>query len=87
MKLSAMLSRQKGRDFYDAMFLLSRTSPDYTTLSEMQGISDLKGLKSAVARILETTDLEKKKRDFEHLLFTRKHSDRILSVGQFFRDL
>ena len=87
MKLSAMLSRQKGRDFYDAMFLLSQTSPDYTSLSEMQGISDLNGLKSAVARILETTDLDKKKRDFEHLLFTRKHSERILSAGKFFGDL
>ena len=87
MKLSAMLSRQKGRDFYDAMFLLAQTSPDYTTLSEMQGISDLKSLKQSVARILETTDLNQKKRDFEHLLFTRKNSERILSAGQFFRDL
>jgi predicted nucleotidyltransferase component of viral defense system len=87
MKLAAMLSRRKGRDFYDAMFLLSQTSPDYTTLSEMQGISELNGLKSAVARVLETTDLDKKKRDFEHLLFTRKNSERILSVGKFFKDL
>jgi len=29
MKLSAMLSRQKGRDFYDAMFLLAQAKPDY----------------------------------------------------------
>jgi len=87
MKLSAMLSRQKGRDFYDAMFLLSRTGPDYTTLSEMQGISSLSELKATVAGKLESVDLNIKKRDFEHLLFTRKHSERILSAGEFFRDL
>ncbi|MEA3444361.1 MAG: nucleotidyl transferase AbiEii/AbiGii toxin family protein [Bacteroidota bacterium] len=28
MKVSAMLDRKKGRDFYDAMFLLSQTMPD-----------------------------------------------------------
>jgi predicted nucleotidyltransferase component of viral defense system len=28
MKLSALLSRAKGRDFYDALFLLSQTNPN-----------------------------------------------------------
>jgi predicted nucleotidyltransferase component of viral defense system len=27
MKVAAMLNRQKGRDFYDVMFLLGQTSP------------------------------------------------------------
>ena len=33
MKLSALLTRGKGRDFYDAIFLLQRTEPDYPFLS------------------------------------------------------
>ena len=33
MKLSALLTRQKGRDFYDAMFLLGQTEPDYEYLA------------------------------------------------------
>ena len=41
MKLSALLSRQKGRDFYDAMFLLGQTSPTYSYLSLKYGIKNL----------------------------------------------
>jgi len=87
MKLSAMLSRQKGRDFYDAMFLLVQTAPDYTFLTERNRIHNLDELKAAVDETLKTTDLNKKKRDFEHLLFSKKNSERILLVGDFFREL
>lgn len=87
MKLSAMLSRQKGRDFYDAMFLLSQTKPDYTFLSEKHGIHNLEDLKKATGRILESVDLEAKKKDFDHLLFNNKNSERILRVNEFINDL
>ncbi len=87
MKLSAMLSRNKGRDFYDAMFLLSQTRPDYTYLNEKQGISNLDELKSTVEDMLKRVDLTKKKRDFEHLLFNKGNSTRILLTREFFREL
>ncbi len=87
MKLSAMLSRHKGRDFYDAMFLLAQTEPDYSFLAEKHGIQNLEQLKTATEAMLKTVDLNNKKRDFEHLLFSRKNSDRILSVGTFFQEL
>lgn len=87
MKISAMLSRQKGRDFYDVMFLLAQTQPDYSFLAEKLNIHNLEELKNEVFKILETIDLDKKKRDFEHLLFTKRSSERILSVGEFFQDL
>lgn len=87
MKLSAMLSRQKGRDFYDAMFLLAQSQPDYSFLSEKLKINNLDQLKVSVIETLKTVDLNVKKRDFEHLLFNRRNNERILSVGNFFRDL
>jgi predicted nucleotidyltransferase component of viral defense system len=87
MKLSAMLSRQKGRDFYDSMFLLSLTKPDYSFLQQKLGIHNLSELKAATEEILKTVDLNQKKRDFEHLLFNKKRSESILLVGDFFRDL
>ena len=87
MKLSAMLARQKGRDFYDAMFLLAQTKPDYSFLSAKHGIQNLDELKAATAEILKAVDLNMKKRDFEHLLFNKRHSERILSVGEFFQEL
>jgi predicted nucleotidyltransferase component of viral defense system len=87
MKLSAMLSRQKGRDFYDAMFLLSQTKPDYPFLAEKHGIHNLEELKSATGRILKRVDLEVKKKDFDHLLFNNKNSERILHVNEFIMNL
>lgn len=87
MKLSAMLSRHKGRDFYDAMFLLAQTKPDYTFLSEKHGIHNLDELKSATADLLTKVDLQVKKRDLEHLLFNKRKSEGILSIGDFFCEL
>ncbi len=87
MKVSAMLDRQKGRDFYDAMFLLSQTSPDYTFLKQRCGISSLEELKKEAAVIFKTVDLKSKMKDFEHLLFNKNNSTRILHAQAFFKEL
>ena len=83
MKLSAMLSRQKGRDFYDAIFLLSQTKPDYHFLGRQKDIHNLDELKFATEEILKTVDLNKKMKDFEHLLFNKSNAARILQAGEF----
>ena len=87
MKLSAMLTRYKGRDFYDAMFLLALTKPDYPFLAEKHSIHNIDELKAATDEMLKTVDLNMKKRDFEHLLFNKRNSERILSVGKFFQEM
>ncbi|MEN8243464.1 MAG: nucleotidyl transferase AbiEii/AbiGii toxin family protein [Thermodesulfobacteriota bacterium] len=87
MKISAMLDRGKGRDFYDVMFLLSQTKPDYSFLTVRCGIGDLPALKSAVDKTLQTVDLHHKQKDFEHLLLQRENSKRILYFGEFIHSL
>ena len=87
MKISAMLSRQKGRDFYDVMFLLAQTAPDYDFLSKRCGISNLAELKQATAKMLQSVDLNMKRKDFEHLLFNKSNSQKILLLGEFIKDL
>jgi len=87
MKVAAMINRRKGRDFYDAMFLLGQTNPDYRFLTERCGISDLTALKKATAKMLKTTDLKSKMKDFEHLLFHKENSKRILHIGEFINSL
>ncbi|MDF1561005.1 MAG: nucleotidyl transferase AbiEii/AbiGii toxin family protein [Bacteroidales bacterium] len=84
MKISAMLDRQKGRDFYDAMFLLGQTTPDYTFLSSKHSISGPDELKEAMEKVVKSVDLRKKSRDFEHLLFNRDNNLRILRASEFF---
>lgn len=87
MKVSAMLSRQKGRDFYDVMFLLALSKPNYPFLSLRSGINNLQELKKSVEIILNTIDLKKKTRDFDHLLFNKNNSKRILYFKEFFMEL
>jgi predicted nucleotidyltransferase component of viral defense system len=87
MKISALLDRSKGRDFYDVMVLLSQTKPDYSFLGRRYGIHDLMGLKKAFEEKLKEVELIRKRKDFEHLLFSRENSRRILHFEQFVRSL
>ena len=83
MKLSALLARQKGRDFYDAMFLLAQTTPNYAYLTQKWNIHHWAELKAALFKILDETDLKKKSQDFEHLLFETGNSSKILLFKEF----
>lgn len=87
MKLSALLSRGKGRDFYDAMFLLQQVKPDYEFLSLRCGIHTPEELRAALHQVVARTDLNNKKRDFEHLLFNTNASDRILRFDEFIDEM
>lgn len=87
MKISAMLDRQKGRDFYDVMFLLSQTMPDFSFLSEKCGITNMEMLKHEADKICKSVDLKSKMKDFEHLLFNKNSSARILHAREFFKEL
>lgn len=87
MKAAALLDRAKGRDFYDLMFLLGQTLPDYNFLAKRRGIESPEELKSAIYEVLERTDLNVKMKDFEHLLFNRNNSRRILRFKEFFKDV
>jgi len=87
MKIAAMLNRRKGRDFYDVMFLLSRTMPDFEFLRIKTGISSLEDLIAAVNDTLSAVDLKSKMRDFEHLLFNRGNSARILAMAELMKSL
>lgn len=83
MKIAALLARQKGRDFYDVLFLWQRTEPDYIFLEKRCGIWNKEQLKRALMNMLSQVDLNVKKRDFEHLLFNPNKSEIILD----FKDL
>jgi len=82
MKLSALLARQKGRDFYDVMFLWSRTVPDYAFLGQRVGVESEAQLKAHLREMLGKVNLKEKRRDFEHLLFDSRKSEQILYFDQ-----
>lgn len=78
MKLSALLMRQKGRDFYDVLFLWQRTQPDYTFLEQRHGIASEEQLMARLQEVVSQTDMKMRQRDFEHLLFESRKSEQIL---------
>lgn len=75
------------RHFYDAMFLLSQTMPDFDFLSRRTGVSNLDALKEKAENVISSVDLRIKMKDFEHLLFNKQNSTRILRVAEFFQSL
>lgn len=87
MKIATALSRAKGRDFYDLMFLLSQTKPDYDFLSKRCGVSSLQEFKEGIKELFKTVDLKKKQKDFEHLLFNKENSEKILRFEEFIDSL
>ena len=87
MKLSALLSRAKGRDFYDALFLLSQTEPNYNYLTQKHNIHNLTELKIKITEIMKKVDLLHKSKDFEHLLFNKINKERILNFSELIRSI
>jgi predicted nucleotidyltransferase component of viral defense system len=87
MKISALLSRQKGRDFYDVMFLMGQTEPDYSFLAATHGIENQRQLKQALNTMIQKTDLSHKAKDFEHLAFQAKNIHKIKLFKDFINDL
>ena len=83
MKLSALLARTKGRDFYDTIFLWQQTSPDFDFLKKRNDIENAAYLKKALMETLENTNLSQKQKDFEHLLFNPSRSAQILHFREF----
>jgi len=86
MKVTALLERGKGRDFYDVMFLLGLTKPDYDFLAKRIGIKNAAELKFEVKKRLKIINLKTKTNDFEHLLFNMENKKHILRFEEFFEE-
>ena len=84
MKLSALLNRAKGRDFYDTLFLWGQGAvPDYTFLNEKCGIDNKESLAAALRKVLAETDLDVKRKDFTHLIFNPSDAAKIEHFPRF----
>lgn len=83
MKISALISRRKGRDFYDVMFLLSQIAPDYSFLTEKLNIRDKASLQAELLKIASEVDLQDRVRDFSHLTFRQENARGILNFKEF----
>lgn len=86
-KFYALLNRKraKGRDFYDVIFLLQKTKPNYDYLKQKTGIADPQALKKALLGHLKSMNLKDLARDVEPFLFQPSDSKKIVSFLEYIK--
>lgn len=86
-KLFAICNRKqpKGRDFFDATFLLARTKPNYGYLDLKLGISTPEALREKLMAVVDGIDLDAAARDVQPFLFQPNDVARVREFGAFIR--
>jgi predicted nucleotidyltransferase component of viral defense system len=78
--------RNKGRDFFDVVYLLSRNvKPNYAYLEQKVGISNAKTLKERILAHWETLNVQSQISDVEGFLFYKKDEKSIRLFGDIFQ--
>jgi predicted nucleotidyltransferase component of viral defense system len=77
MKIGTVLERQKGRDYYDCIFLMGKTKPNYNYLSEKFDIHSPQDLKERILDSCRNVDFKHKAKDFERLTYRREEANKI----------
>jgi len=85
MKTGAVLERQKGRDYYDFIFLSGKSKPHFGYLEEKFGISSPTQLYQSILESCESVDFKLKSRDFEHLVFELSETKKVLLFPEWIR--
>jgi predicted nucleotidyltransferase component of viral defense system len=75
-------SRAKGRDFYDIIYLLQNTKPDFGFLNLKFGVSNWVEAREKILEGIEGVDLSSMVRDVQPFLINKKEGDKI----ELFRD-
>jgi len=85
MKTGALLDRQKGRDFYDFIFLSGLTAPHFGYLEARFGITTFTELYAEIIARTESVDLNMKSRDFEKLVFDQAERRKVKLFHEYIR--
>jgi len=89
-KFYAIINRErnKGRDFFDAVFLLSRIErPDYDYLKLKLNISNARQLKEALLTQCNEIDLKEMAKDVQPFLFDPAEVKKILSFKEYIKQV
>ncbi len=86
-KLFALINRKqkKGRDFYDVVFLLKHTSPNYIYLNQKLGIKNRTELKQRVLAELDVINLSTMANDVKPFLFKADDIKTLLLFEQYIK--
>lgn len=88
-KIYAIFNRkvQKGRDFYDVIFLLSKTKPNYEYLKIKLEIGSGEELKKKILDFCKKLDFRELARDVEPFLFNPKESNRVILFEKYISEM
>jgi predicted nucleotidyltransferase component of viral defense system len=88
-KIYALLGRKraKGRDFYDVIFLLKKTKPNYDYLEQKLGIADKKQLKNKLISYSKNLKLKELAKDVEPFLFQPSDSKKITLFTEYIKQV
>ncbi|MDZ7333471.1 MAG: nucleotidyl transferase AbiEii/AbiGii toxin family protein [candidate division KSB1 bacterium] len=88
-KLFAILNRKRamGRDFFDAIFLFSKTKPNFSYLHEKANIKTMQELKSKLLARCETIKFEDLVKDVESFIVNSNDTKRILLFKEYLQKL
>ncbi len=88
-KLVAMTQRRRpqGRDFFDAVFLFSKTAPNFGYLDNKLQISDPKALKTYLLEISQKFDFKELAKDVQPFLFEPRDIKRVELFPEYIRTL
>lgn len=88
-KIYALLNRKraKGRDYYDVIFLLQKTKPNYDYLKQKTGLADSQALKRKLIDHLKVLNLKELAKDVEPFLFNPSDSKKIISFPEYIKQI
>ncbi|MCB9308271.1 MAG: nucleotidyl transferase AbiEii/AbiGii toxin family protein [Lewinellaceae bacterium] len=86
-KLYAICNRKqpKGRDFFDATFLLAHTKPNYNYLNLKLGVATPEALREKLIAVVGQIDLNAAARDVQPFLFQPQDIVRVRQFGGFIK--
>ena len=88
-KIFAIFKRKRpmGRDFYDAIFLFSKTKPSLTYLKEKLSIESPEELKRRLMERCESLDFKQLSKDVEHFLFNPADAEKVLLFCDYIKQM
>ena len=86
-KITAAIGRKrpKGRDFYDLIFLLAKTKPDYGYLKDRLGVANAVELRAYLADRIAAFDFNALSDDVRAYLFVRADEDLVRNFREFWQ--
>jgi predicted nucleotidyltransferase component of viral defense system len=87
-KIYAAFNRKRamGRDFFDAVFLLGKTQPDYGYLKKRLGISNGEELRHRLLAFCKKLDMDKLAKDVRPFLFDPEESNKVSLFTEFIKN-